>query len=396
MKRWLVLVFIVASPLCFAGDFGAIVDQKLVLGEGTLFPGKAQYAVSLVPWFAAPLWDSADLYLSGALTALYENEDFYVLPEIHRFELIWNFSPDLRLEAGRVPFQDSLSWIMSGLFDGACAGWNIAGGRLSGGLFYTGLLYKKTAAIYMSMKDRWEYYDNEFYFASRRLVAGINWEKHGLLNNGFSFSAVALFQFDLNDDSYARIHSQYLGAKIGAPLGDMFNAEFGAVAELAEETGIDPYIAFAASAALQWMLPTAMHDILSFGGRFSSGAWTDQAGPFIPITAEAQGKVLKPMLSGIALVEADYTARIHQMLSGTLSAAYYFKTDRYSYSLNNADMGTDSPLLGAEIYLCLGWLPFSDLLLSVGGGVFLPKTGKVFKDDTGLIYRVELTASVSF
>ena len=395
MKRLLFLVLAVAAPLCFAQDFGIILDQKLVLGEGELFPGKAQYAASLIPWIAAPLGKNADLYLSGGITALYENEDFNVLPEVHRFELILNFSPDLRLEIGRVPFQAGLSWIMAGLFDGAQVGLNIGGGRLTGGALFTGLLYKKTAAIYMSLKDRWEYYDNELYFASNRFVTGANWEKNSLFNTGLSLSASALFQFDLNDDAYDRINSQYLGAKIGAPLGNMFHAELGAAAELAQETGIDPYIAFAGSAALQWMLPTAMHDMLTLGGRFSSGAWNDTIGPFIPITAEAQGKVLKPMLSGIAIAQADYTARVHQTLSGTLSAAYYFRTDRFTYTLNNEDMESDSPLLGAEIYLGLGWLPFSDLLLSAGGGVFLPQAGKVFKDGTGVMYRVDVTASIS-
>ncbi|MCL1837409.1 MAG: hypothetical protein FWG46_07680 [Treponema sp.] len=395
MKRLLFIILAFAAPVCFAQDFGVILDLKLVLGEGKLFSGRSEFAASLVPWFAAPLGDNADLYLSGGITALYEDDDAAVLPEVHRFELILNPSPNLRIEIGRVPFQDSLPWVMAGLFDGASAGLNIFGGRLAAGIFYTGLLYKKTAALYMSAADRMDYYDNDVYFASKRFVSGINWEKSSFFDSDWNISASALLQFDLND-SDNRIHSQYFSALFSTAFGDRINAELGAVLELAEETERGFYGAFATSAAMQWMPPTGLRDMLTLRGRFSTGAWTDGIGPFVPITAEAQGKVLRPMLSGIALAEAEYTARLRQTLSGTLSAAYFFRTDDKTYMLSEMDGDSNSPLLGGEIYFGMRWLPLSDVLFGIGGGLFFPQTGKVFRDNTVVMYRVELAASVSF
>ena len=394
MKRLLPLVLAFAAPVCFAQDFGVILDLKLVLGEGKLFSGRSEAAASLVPWFAAPLGDNADLYLSGAITTLYENEETITLPEIHRFELICNPSPDLRIEIGRVPFQDSLPWVMAGLFDGASLGLNIGGGRLTAGLFYTGLLYKKTAAIYMSMEDKMDYYDKSKYFASKRLVTGFNWEKFGFFENDWNVSTSILFQFDLNDSE--AIHSQHFGARFDRIIGNTINTELGAAMELAEDTGRGTFVAFAASAAMQWMTPSGLQDMLTLRGRFSAGAWADGMGPFIPITAEAQGKVLKPMFSGIAFTEAEYTVRLRRTLMGTLSAAYFFRTDDKTYLLPEMDANSNSPLLGGEFYCGMRWLPLSDVLFGIGGGLFFPQMGRVFRDDTEVMYRVELTASVSF
>jgi hypothetical protein len=41
------------------------------------------------------------------------------------------------------------------------------------------------------------------------------------------------------------------------------------------------------------------------------------------------------------------------------------------------------------------WAFFSDVLFSLGGGVFLPQTGKVFSGNAHIKYRVELTAGIS-
>ncbi|MDR1319671.1 MAG: hypothetical protein LBJ90_08595, partial [Treponema sp.] len=300
-----------------------------------------------------------------------------------------------RLDAGRLPFRDSLSYVAAGLFDGLSAGLNIAGGRLSGGLFYTGLLYKKTAYIYMSPEDYVNFTDKDVYFASRRFLAGINWEKTSIFDSQSSLALSGVCQFDLND-SDMKVHSQYLEAAFTMPLGAAFNTVSGAALELAEPSETDPYAAFALSAEIQWLLPTALSDMLTLTGRFSSGDWNEHTGVFIPVTAEAQGKVLRPMLSGIALIEAAWTARLYRALSTELSGAYYFRTDDTTYAAPGMDLDSSSPLLGAEIYGGLSWAPFSDVLLSFGAGLFLPKTGKFFQDDAKPKYRVELAAAISF
>jgi hypothetical protein len=134
---------------------------------------------------------------------------------------------------------------------------------------------------------------------------------------------------------------------------------------------------------------------LTVTGRFASGAWNGGLGVFIPITAKAQGKVLRPMLSGIALAEAAYSARLHRSFSATVSAAYFFRTDQTTYAAPGMDARSASPLLGGELYGELSWAPFSDVLFSLGGGVFLPQTGNVFSGGAAPKYSVEAAALIS-
>jgi hypothetical protein len=396
-KAILCLVFLfplALPPGCFSRDFGLILNQKALFTEGEDSSGATEYSASFMPWFTAPLGDKADLYLSGGLSALYEDEDWKALPEIHRFEFTYNPFPDLRLEFGRVPFRESLSYVAAGLFDGLSGGLNLAGGRLSGGLFYTGLLYKKAVYIYMSPEDRADFRDKDVYFASRRFLGGINWEKNSIFDTCGGLALSGISQFDLNSND-TTIHSQYLEAKFTLPLGAALNTVLGAVLELAEETGEDSYAAFALSTEIQLLPSTAVSDMVTLTGRFSSGRWNDGVGVFIPVTAEAQGKVLRPMLSGIAFLEAAYTARLHQSFSADISGAYFFRTDKTTYAAPDMDTSSSSPLLGAELYGGLSWAPFSDVLLSFGAGIFLPGTGRFFLDDADPKYRVELAASIS-
>ncbi|MDR1587158.1 MAG: hypothetical protein LBS57_06870 [Treponema sp.] len=383
-----------ARPDCFAQNFGVILNQNLLFTDGEQSYGAVEYSGMAVPWFSAPLGDRAELYLSGGFGAWYDGEDWKPLPEIYRFEFICTPLPDLRLEIGRVSFRESLFRTAAGLFDGLAAELNLAGGRLSGGFFYTGLLYKKAANIYLSPEDKSDFGDTEVYFASKRFLAAVNWEKTSVFDSQGSLALGGLCQFDLNGGD-GGIHSQYLEAVFALPLGAAFNTVYGAVLELAEPKG-GPYAAFALSAEVQWILPTALSDMLTLTGRFSSGDWSDGAGAFIPVSAEAQGKVLRPMLSGIALVEAAWTARLHRALSVEASGAWYFRTDKTTYAASDMDAGSSSLSLGPELYGGLSWAPFSDVLLSFGAGVFLPGAGGVFQDDAKPQYRVELVAAVSF
>jgi hypothetical protein len=390
---FLSVFFFFTVPEGFAQDFGLVLNQKAELTDGEKPYGAVEYTGTALPWFAAPLGDKADLYLSGGFSAEYLDEEWKPLPEIHRFELTYNPRPGLRFEIGRLPVRGS-SCVMVGLFDGASFRLNTGGGRLSGGVFYTGLLYKKSAYIVMKAEDRTDYDDRDGYFASRRLAAGINWERTGIFHTRNTLSVSGAAQFDLNgNDTF--FHSQYFEAKLGAPLGGRVNAGFGGLIELAEETDKSLYTAFAGSAEIQWMLPTALQDRFCFTGWFSSGTWNDRVGVFIPLTMQTRGKILRPEFSGVALLEAAYTVRLHPRFAADVSGAYYFRTDTVTFYHPDIDPLSASPLLGGEVYGSLTWMPFSDVVIFAGGGVFFPRTGKAFSDDAGLIYHVSLAASIS-
>ncbi|MDR0709538.1 MAG: hypothetical protein LBF77_05685, partial [Spirochaetaceae bacterium] len=119
---WLIL-FLLAAPLCFSespakADFGLILDQKALFSDGEQSAGTVEYTGTAIPWVAAPLGEKADLYLSGGISAHYDGGEWEPLPEIYRFEFIYNPTPNFRLDIGRVPFKESLSLVCAGLFDG--------------------------------------------------------------------------------------------------------------------------------------------------------------------------------------------------------------------------------------------------------------------------------------
>ncbi|MDR2618898.1 MAG: hypothetical protein LBC62_08520 [Treponema sp.] len=401
---------IAAALLCawtaFSQDYGLTLRSLLVLSNGDKPYGNFDYTGSAVPWFSAPLGTQGDLYLSGGISAVYSDSEWKAVPEVYRFEASYRFGSGMSLEAGRLSYRDPLNMVMNGLFDGIAFNAGLGNTRLSAGAFYTGLLYKKTAYITMSPGDYDDYSDQDVYFASRRLVFSLAWEipdlfdTEGILNLGLTG------QFDLNDpedllpadeiDGGVKIHSQYASAKFTLPFLNYFNAELKALLGITEETGLDPGLCFAFSGGAAWLPPGALNDRLSLNAALSSGARGSTARAFLSINTIGQGKVLRPKLSGLALVEGAYNARLHQSLSAEVSAAYFFRTDTHTYGDSELDKTSLSPLLGGEVYGSLNWAPVSDISFILGGGAFFPQLGKSFATDASLRWRVSLETTLSF
>jgi hypothetical protein len=385
----------------FPQDYGLTLRSLPVFTSGDDPAVNIEYTASAVPWFAAPLGEQGDLYLSGGISAEYADEEWKPVPEVYRFSITYRFGSGPRLEAGRLPYREPLNLVMNGLFDGLSLGFDLGKTRLGVGAFYSGLLYKKTAYITISPGDYMDYYDQDVYFASRRLLVSLDWEIPSLFNTESKLGLGIIGQFDLNepDDQIAedgKIHSQYALAQFTLPFLNYFNAELGGLLGILEEDDLSPGFCFAASGAVAWLPPGGVNDRLSLNMAVSSGSWNDTARAFLPINTIAQGKVLRPNLSGLALVEAGYTARLHTAFSVEAQAAYFFRTDSHTYSDPDLDEISLSPLLGGEVYGGLIWTPVSDLSFTLGAGAFLPQLGKAFADDTSLRWRVSLETILSF
>jgi hypothetical protein len=378
----------------FAQDFGMTLRSLPVLTNGDEPCGDFAFTGTAIPWFAGPLGEQGAFYLSGGISAELEDEEWKPIPEVFRFEVSYRFSPGLRAAAGRLLYSEPLNLVFNGLADGASAVLDLGKNRLSAGAFYTGLLYKKTAYITMSPGDFDSYYDRENYFASRRLVFSLGWENPGFFDTGRGLVIEMIGQFDLNDEDYT-IHSQYMLACLTWPFLKHVNAELGSLIGIIEEGG-SPAFCFAASAGLVWLPPGAAKDRFSFNVIFSSGAWNDRVKAFLPVSTIAQGKVLRPKISGLALAETAYTRRLHSALSAEISAAYFFRTDTAAYADPELDPFSRSPRLGAEVYGGLTLAPVSDISFTLGGGVFIPQTGRAFIPDASLRWRVSLGTILSF
>jgi hypothetical protein len=402
-----VLAVLLCAGTAFPQDYGLTLRSLPVLFQGEP-EAQFEYTGTAAPWFAVPLGEQGDLYLSGGISAVYSDEEWRPAPEPYRFAIAWRFSSGLRLEAGRFPYRDPFNLAMNGLFDGLALDIDLGKTRFAGGAFYTGLLYKKTAHIVMSPGDYAAYYDRDSYFASRRLVFSLGWEIPALFDADAKLNVDLIGQFDVNDpdespdesvdqlDGEARLHSQYALAGFTLPFFNYFNAELGVLAGMIEEGEGVPGFCFAASANLVALPPGRMNDRLSLGMALSSGVRDGTVKAFRPINTIAQGKALRPNLSGLALVEVEYVARLHNSLSAELSGAYFFRTDSHTYSDPEIDAASLSPLLGGEVYGGLNWAPVSDIVFTLGGGAFFPRSGKAFVTDAAPRWRVSLETILSF
>jgi hypothetical protein len=390
-KKFLLLLFALCSSL-YAKDFGLMLDQTIgYAGHGS--DGELEYSGTLIPRFFTPLGDNGEIYVSAGLGWQVKPQLF--IPELLRTELTWYFSKG-DLAFGRMYYADPLGFIAEGLFDGAQFSFDTAIGGLSIGAWYTGLLYKDRANIAMTAEesslenlDFGNFVDT--YFAPRRVVSALGWE-HPSLARLMRVRAALIGQFDL---SKSRLHSQYLVAKAVIPL-KAFVIDLGGSVELIEAAD-DFGIAFAGDLGFSWMLPTSIESQLALRGRFTSGVSDDETGlgAFLPLTTVSQGELLQARASGLSLFSLAYTARFHEKFSASLSSSYFVRSDLGTYG-GYPVMASDNNgyFLGNEFFARAFWSPSSDIMLNLGGGIFLPSMGNV-APKANKLWRVELNVILS-
>jgi hypothetical protein len=404
-RKLLFLLFMITPFSLGAADFGLLLGQYAEVsteGGKDAIPSPAgfEYQASILPHFSLLLNDSSEFYVSAVLSLNVE-EKVYGVFDLLRTEYSYH-SGNWRIRAGRIRYADPLDLIAVGLFDGARFTYNTKIGNFGIGAWYTGLLFKKSANITMTVADQasWDApldYGNFFktYFASRRFFTSLDWE-HPSIAELLSFKAAITVQADLTgkDEKY---HSQYFTVKAAMPYKS-FTFELGGSLEIAE---IKPEfddkktnVAFAWDMGASWTLPTSFYSQLSFNWLFTSGNTNGVVGAFVPITGHLYGKVLQAKLSGISVLNLEYTARFLDSLEVSLSTPYYVRNDLGTFTawpVNYAD--NNGYFLGQELFLGLAWTPVSDIQLNGGGGVFLPGLGNVNPGEKPKWYA-ELTAII--
>ena len=348
-----------------------------------------QFIGSAIPWFSTFVGSDGDFFISAGISAEYANEEWSFIPELLRTELILRFGGDNELIMGRTQYADPLGFVLNGLLDGASFSTDIGASTLSIGAWYTGFLYKKNINITMTEEELGSF-DAELdfsdfantYFAPKRLIAAADWQHPGI-SESIRLKLALIGQFDLSDDE--DLNSQYFIAKLGIPVSN-FVFDLGGVAGMAQNAG-NTQIFFAGEGGIGIALPTAFHDRLWFGFRYSSPMIDDSFVAFIPITTESQGNILKAKLSGISTININYTARLAQSFSLSLDSLYFILNDLVSYQ--GLPSGRDGYFLGNEFYAQAVWSPVSDLQLKLGGGAFLPMLGNA-DPNSDTLWRIEL------
>jgi hypothetical protein len=386
MKRLFLaaVLFALSASLAFSFDFGLLADQKIEAEEKTF-----SYTPAFTPWLSWNGGRGLSLYFSGVFSFKYRHYDddmsgndgwnkYGLLPEFGRFALDYRSGRIFRVEAGRIGYSDALGFAASGLFDGFSVKVDLPSGSINAGVWYTGLLYKETAKIIMTAGDvkkyaePWDWDNPDRYFASRRLLGAFRWEAP--LGEFHSLFLETLAQFDLTGNDEA-LHSQY-----GEILAEFFPLSMlgigaGALLEVMENKDGEFSAAFGWLARLKTDIPGALNDGLDLTVKFTSGQWNDAFTVFTPLSSPAQGAVFSGTLSGLALVSASYTARLHRALLLESGMAYFFRTF-------DDPLKPDKYLYGGEIRSSFAWQPLDDLRLTLGGGVFFPALGNLYPDDT--------------
>ena len=397
MKR--ILLFVI---ICFAfsltGLF-AIEYGGLVIGELNA-EGQEETDISgsviLAPWLSMP-FDDAGLYVSAGLNMSFGEETVFA-PELFRLEYSSRVSPLVSFRAGRITWGDPSGLVAKGRFDGADFLFDLGEIRLGVNALYTGFLFKDTADINVSPDDTKDYSVNfdwaDFggtYFAPRRLLASVYGEFPGLPAERGHFYAGLAAQFDLSGAGEA-YHTQYILLRHTLVYKTFDLGASGAVElENTKADGFKP--AFALSVEGGWQPPTAIKDRVSLGVAWASGEGSFTSA-FFPVTREAQGYALKPLLSGMMVIKAKYEAMALPGLSAEAEVRYFIRTDSTSFAMPYLE--NSSYALGAELDAGAVWVPFSDLTFSLKGGVFIPKTGAAWADDAPVIWRVTAGMIFSF
>jgi len=372
----------------WAKDFGLILDQSAGYG-GSDGDNDFDYSGALIPWFSSPAGGKGNVYLSASVMADYKNEAMTIIPELLRTEFTWSFNNG-EFTFGRMWYKDPLGFIAVGLFDGVGVSFDLGGGSLSFGAWYTGLQYKERARITMTVADQ-ELYNTGFefsnfsdtYFSPRRVISAIGWEHQGLAEI-VQLNLAIIDQSDLAKEN--SLHSQYAAAKLSVPLNS-FVFDLGGCLELIEFSD-ETKIALAGFFGVSWMLPSAR---LSLSGRYSSGVAQDGSlTAFLPLSTVYQGEVLKAKFSGLSVFSIDYLEKFHKTFSAGLNASYFLRSDLGTYNAYPvSDEASDGYMLGTELFGRLYWNPVSDLQINFGGGAFLPSMGNTAKDAAAL-WRAEI------
>ena len=383
MKRLLLCSLLIAHcSLIFAYDIGLVLDQSLIY-RGSGSDNVFEVNGVLIPSISGLIGNTGEYFISAGFN--YQSNPWGYIPELIEASLFLDLNYGFTT-IGRMRYADPLGFISDGFFDGAQIVFDTRAGVFGLGAWYTGLICKRRANIEMTY-DEWVHnkaaidYSDFFdtYFAPRRLISSLEWE-HPAIARHLGLNVSLLGQFDLSGEG---LNTYYLTLKKTMPFRG-FNFHFGSCLQLIHYDG-DIDAALAAEMGLSWIW---RRQGLSFLARYSSGEQGPLT-PFLPVTTVAQGEVIDARLSGLTVFSLDYTARLHRTFSFNFMPSYFIDNGGY----NRVD--NDGGLLGGEIFGKLNWSPFSDIMLSLGGGVFLPSLGNVARTASN-IWRTELNLIVSF
>ena len=376
-------------------DWGGSIDNTTQLGFSAMYD-----EVELSQKLKAGLWvtglrrlgGGGSIEMTGAGSYSYSDERAYIfdidlLRSVGRFPAALGERSLLQATAGRTVFRDPSGLVLDHTADGAIVRLSYPGVRLRAAAAYSGLLLSPSSSIRISNTDYMEASTDEQFFGPRRAI--------GLFDvNVGALSLFTLAQFDLRDDDDAdSIDTQYFGISGTGRLGRSGYSDSFVIISSGQErvgAGETSLFSFVLGTGVRFFAEELRFSRASFRALYASPflPLEDDIGfninEFKPINEPTLGLVFTPRLSNLIFTELEYSLRPFasgrrgpgDSLRVGISGRGFFR----GYSgdidyIDKFDPDSDSLYLGTEFELGVAARVFSDLGLSLRGGVFVPGSG---------------------
>jgi hypothetical protein len=305
---------------------------------------------------------------------------------------------------------------------------------------YTGLLFKGSSSIAMSIADVNDVsYGDTAFLAPPRMLAILRLSVPSLYGQEINLSAIV--QQDMRETAIdpnptgrdtivsagsttydptrgGPLNTQYLGLGVKGPIfGSLYYDVYSygeAIQQLVYTDGAyETAYSFGllAGAGARYFIPTALSSVIGAKFIYVSGDPSSlsifegnvhQFSNFIPISRPSFSYVFSPQLTNIMVAEASYSLKPLSFLGADMArnfdtlvkADVYFRSTIGAISEPAVPAGNTQPYLGTEADLTMNFRPLSDVGVSLWGGAFLP--GAAFGTAAPLQYKAGIDVSLAF
>ena len=431
MKKYtlLTILILITTAGVFGLDFGGNLEDSTLYYHAS--DSDIYHADTVSFWLRTGVWKDTALFAQGSYT--YSTDQAYAF-DIDLFKVENKSLSFLNYILGRFHTSDFSGYVFNGRLDGASGTLNFPWGQISAQAGYTGLMFN-TSAIEMTLADQQDA-DGVFDLESPRLVGGVE----AVLPDIFlmqDITAGLWLQFDLRPKSEVtsagevipqttggKLSTQYFGVKVnGSPVLNLYYDAFaflgtGQTLSWINSTYVyKPLISFLGSAGARYYLPELLSSVADVRILYSSGdkdsassfleGNTDGNGTtFTPVTAKSSALVFNPKAGNLVFIKAGYSLKPFSSMPGdmlnriqvNLTGVTFFRPTTGQISESGINPASSELYLGSEIDGTVNFRPYSDLGLSLSGGVFMPnnKSGGAFLESqrtTEFLIRLGLSFS---
>jgi hypothetical protein len=423
MKRLALVVAVLAlvggSVFAMEGDFGLTLDTQTLVSSGVVdISGESQYRAAAWGQLFQATDKGGSLDLTGQLSYRYTASRPYIIDlDLLRFTGLFagamGEGTAVELKAGRFAFSDVTKLILDQAMDGVQVTMLFSGFQVRLAGAYTGLLLNPSSNVRISADDWVEVTDNSVFFGPKRLVA-----QAMIGSEGFALQALA--QFDMRGNTGSEIvNTQYLGIAGTPRLSPNFYLDYNLTAGYGQSTvgsKTTNLISLLGGFGMQFyaeeLAASRAHARVTYATGFTPLVLLVQdfsVDNFRPISQPTIGLAFSPRLANLLYLDVGYSFRpffknssdILSNIQPLVGARVFFRdpvpflvTGSAADILVNGNPTSTELYLGTEIEAGIVARIFSDLGLSVKGGVFVPNTA-AFASNRGIGFVLKIEASAA-